>query len=296
MNGVPQKAGEDYELVGSTLVFARSLAAGATARLLALGADGARDRRQLRQERHDRRRLHGRRPAAGGRPPAARTRSPNPKPALRFRAVPLPVWQHARAACSRGGASCSSRPLRSRCTSSATSSATAAAPSAALAAQGHGYQNSLAPWVVLLARARARRRSSCGSRGRRRRSRRGARRRPFAALFGLAWALLLATYAVPGAARGRLRGRSSRQASPASSATAAGGRCRSRRVAAALDRAAPDGGRRRRRGRRAARVARGRPDPRRLSSGPSSCSPVRRSPLAGRVAGRAPPAPGLAAA
>ena len=63
---------------------------------------------------------------------------------------------------------------------------------AALAAQGHGYQNSLAPWVVLLLAvavgtflARLARAATGGAE---------TRRRSFAALFGLAWALLLAVY------------------------------------------------------------------------------------------------------
>ncbi len=63
---------------------------------------------------------------------------------------------------------------------------------AALAAQGHGYQNSLAPWVVLLLAvaagtflARVARAASGGA---------GTRRRSYAALVGFAWALLFAVY------------------------------------------------------------------------------------------------------
>ena len=104
---------------------------------------------------------------------------------------------------------------------------------AALAAQGHGYQNSLAPWVVLLLAVAPRDRSSPASRAPRPAAPR-RRRRSFAALFGFAWALLLAVYCAAGVARGRVRGRPSRRAWPASSATAAGGRYRCRPAAAAV--------------------------------------------------------------
>jgi len=63
---------------------------------------------------------------------------------------------------------------------------------AALAAQGHGYQNSLAPWVALLLAvglgsflARIARAAT---------GRAETRRRSFAALFGFGWALLFAVY------------------------------------------------------------------------------------------------------
>jgi hypothetical protein len=65
---------------------------------------------------------------------------------------------------------------------------------AALAAQGHGYQNSLAPWVVVLIAvavgtflARVARAAT---------GRAETRRRSFAALFGFAWALLFVVYCV----------------------------------------------------------------------------------------------------
>jgi hypothetical protein len=65
---------------------------------------------------------------------------------------------------------------------------------AALAAQGHGYQNSLAPWVVLLLAVAV---GAFLVRVARAATGRGeTRRRSFAALFGFSWALLLAVYCV----------------------------------------------------------------------------------------------------
>ena len=78
VNGVAQKEGTDFELVGSSarLRSGRSSREGA-ARVLALGPDGARHRRLVQEERHDRRRLHRQRAAGrsrASRPPARRTR------------------------------------------------------------------------------------------------------------------------------------------------------------------------------------------------------------------------------
>src|SRR5690349_19473607 len=63
---------------------------------------------------------------------------------------------------------------------------------AALAAQGHGYQNSLAPWVVLLLAVAAG--AYLARVARAATGRVEVRRRSLAALFGFAWALLLAVY------------------------------------------------------------------------------------------------------
>src|SRR5689334_22422888 len=63
---------------------------------------------------------------------------------------------------------------------------------AALAAQGHGYQNSLAPWVVLVLAVAAGTflvRVARAATGRTETS-----RRSFAVLFGFAWVLLFAVY------------------------------------------------------------------------------------------------------
>ena len=94
----------------------------------------------------------------------------------------------------RPRASCCCRSRRSRCTSFATASPTARGADSALAAQGHGYLDSLAPWLVLLlglalgaflvrvARALAGRADT-------------APRRSFAALWLLSTASLVAIYA-----------------------------------------------------------------------------------------------------
>lgn len=63
---------------------------------------------------------------------------------------------------------------------------------AALAAQGHGYQNSLAPWLALLLAVAAG--TYLARVARAATGRVEVRRRSFATLFGFAWALLLAVY------------------------------------------------------------------------------------------------------
>jgi hypothetical protein len=163
---------------------------------------------------------------------------------------------------------------------------------AALAAQGHGYQNSLAPWVVLLVALAfgaflVRLARAAGGRG-------GARRRPFLALFGLSWVLLLATYAgqelLEGvfavghpAGLGGVIGHGGWWAVPLAALAATLVALLLTAGAAVLE--------------AVARLA-PRPAARTLAplERPVSFPLLRRSPLAGRVAGRAPPAPGLAAA
>jgi hypothetical protein len=159
---------------------------------------------------------------------------------------------------------------------------------AALSAQGHGYQNSLAPWVVLLlalglgsflarlARA-AGGRADLGS------------RRSFAGLFLVSWGLLLATYGVqewlegvfavghPSGLAG-VFGHGGWWAIPLSGAAAAVVAALLRLAAAAVD--------------VVARLASARPlvSPPFLGLCPPAVVPVRTSPLARRSAGRAPPA------
>jgi hypothetical protein len=65
---------------------------------------------------------------------------------------------------------------------------------AALAAQGHGYQNSLAPWVVLLLAVGAG--TFLARVARAAAGRAETRRRSFAALFGFSWAILFAVYCI----------------------------------------------------------------------------------------------------
>jgi len=158
---------------------------------------------------------------------------------------------------------------------------------AALAAQGHGYQNSLAPWVVLLlalglgaflarfAHA-AQGRPSMGD------------RRSFAAVFAIAWALLLSMYSVQEWLEGVFAvghpsgfagvfGHGGWWAVPLSAAAALAVAALLRLASAVLE--------------VAARLA-----PRRLAAGteivlrPAVLLLARRSPLSRRSAGRAPPA------
>jgi len=163
---------------------------------------------------------------------------------------------------------------------------------AALAAQGHGYENSLAPWVVVLVAiglgsflTRLARAASGGAVAK--------RRRPFLRLFAVAWALLLATYTLqewlegifaaghPAGLAG-IVGHGGWWAAPLAAAAAAGvsllllvGDAVVEIVSRLARRPAVHG-----------RAAEARP---------AGILPVRISPLAGRVAGRAPPRPGIAA-
>ncbi len=157
---------------------------------------------------------------------------------------------------------------------------------AALAAQGHGYQNSLAPWVVLLLAvalgtflARVARAAT---------GRAETRRRSFATLFGFAWALLLAVYCLqewlegvfavghPAGFAG-IVGHGGWWAVPLSAAAAAVVALLLLVGAAVVE--------------VVARPATARPAPvGLLFQRPLLVVPVRLSPLAGRVAGRAPPA------
>src|SRR5580765_128817 len=157
---------------------------------------------------------------------------------------------------------------------------------AALAAQGHGYQNSLAPWVVLLLAVAAG--TFLARVARAATGRAETRRRSFAALFGFAWALLLAVYCLqewlegvfalghPAGLAG-IVGHGGWWAVPLSAAAAA--------VVALLllvGEAVVEV---------VARPATARPAPvGLLFQRPLFVVPVRLSPLAGRVAGRAPPA------
>ena len=157
---------------------------------------------------------------------------------------------------------------------------------AALAAQGHGYQNSLAPWVVLLLAvavgtflARVARAAT---------GRAETRRRSFVTLFGFAWALLLAVYCLqewlegvfavghPAGFAG-IVGHGGWWAVPLSAAAAAVVALLLLVGAAVVE--------------VVARLATARPAPvELLLQRPFLVVPVRLSPLAGRVAGRAPPA------
>lgn len=157
---------------------------------------------------------------------------------------------------------------------------------AALAAQGHGYQNSLAPWVVLLLAvavgtflARVARAAT---------GRAETRRRSFVTLFGFAWVLLLAVYCLqewlegvfavghPAGLAG-IVGHGGWWALPLSAAAAAVVALLLLAGAAVVE--------------AVARLATARPARvEHLLQRPSLVVPVRLSPLAGRVAGRAPPA------
>ena len=124
---------------------------------MALALDAARDRGDVPQERQDRRRLHastGGRRSSRSRRRRARSRSgrtPSSEAAAFRRRYLERDEQQLRAQRSRRPwvPAAAGRGARA-CTSCATGSRYGSQADSALAAQGHGYLDSLAPWLVLL--------------------------------------------------------------------------------------------------------------------------------------------------
>ena len=238
----------------------------------------------LQEERHDRRRLQRRRPAAGRGPQAAA------RPGTRNRFLGRGVT--SRVCASRVRSVLAGRGfmlLPGRCVRGAPARVRARLRlRLGRGARGAGARLPRLARALGRAAARGRLRGVPGPRRACRDGPRRARRRSFVTLFGFAWVLLLAVYACRSGSRACSRS-ATRQASPASSATAAGGRYRCPRRLRPSSRCCSSSAQ------RSSRPSRGRPRRRPapvelLLQRPLLVVPVRLSPLAGRVAGRAPPA------